>query len=96
VVRGAVAGEDRAAMQVERARLLHRAPDSHSDGVYLAHLRLIARAAGRSGRLARLVKVADLQDRCLHPRVRADGWSPPYATALALLMHDDARRATAA
>jgi hypothetical protein len=42
------------------------------------------------------VKTADLQDRCLHPRVRADGWSPPYATALALLMHDDARRVTAA
>jgi hypothetical protein len=42
------------------------------------------------------VKIADLQDRCLHPRVRADGWSPPYATARALLMHDDTRRITAA
>ena len=31
------------------------------------------------------VKIADLQDRCLHPRVRADGWSPPYARGLALL-----------
>jgi hypothetical protein len=36
-----------------------------------------------------------LQDRCLHPRVRADGWSPPYARGLALLMHHDARKATA-
>jgi hypothetical protein len=81
--------------QLRALRLLHRAPDSHSDGVYLAHLRLIARAAGRSGRLAREVKIADLQDRCLHPRVRADGWSPPYASALALLMHHDTARATA-
>jgi hypothetical protein len=81
--------------QLRALRLLNRAPDSHSDGVYLAHLRLIARAAGRSGRLARLVKVADLQDRCLHPRVRADGWSPPYATALALLTDHDTGRATA-
>jgi hypothetical protein len=51
---------------------------------------LIARAAGQSGRLARLVKIADLQDRCLHPRVRTDGWSPPYARGLALLMPHDA------
>jgi hypothetical protein len=81
--------------ELRALRLLHRAPDAHSDGVYLAHLRLIARAAGRSGRLARQVKIADLHDRCLHPRVRADGWSPPYATALALLMAHDARRMTA-
>jgi hypothetical protein len=81
--------------ELRALRLLHRAPDTHSDGVYLAHLRLIARAAGRSGRLARRVKIADLHDRCLHPRVRADGWSPPYATALALLRRDDARRAAA-
>jgi hypothetical protein len=81
--------------QLRALRLLSRAPDAHLDGVYLAHLGMIARAAGRSGRLARLVKMADLQDRCLHPRVRADGWSPPYARALALLMHHDARRATA-
>jgi hypothetical protein len=47
------------------------------------------------GRLARLVKIADLQDRCLHPRVHPDGWSPPYARGLALLMHHDTRRATA-
>ena len=45
----------------------------------------IARAAGRAGSLARSVKIADLQDRCLHPRVRADGWSPAYARGLGLL-----------
>jgi hypothetical protein len=75
-------------------RLLHRADDARSDGVYLAHVGLIAHAAGRAGRLARLVKIADLQDRCLHPRVRADGWSPPYARGLALLIGDGAGRAT--
>jgi hypothetical protein len=81
--------------QLRALRLLHFAHDARSDGVYLAHLALIARAAGRSGRLARLVKTADLQDRCLHPRVRADGWSPPYARGLAMLVHHDAGRATA-
>jgi hypothetical protein len=78
--------------ELRALRLLRRADDSRSDAVYLAHLGLIARAAGR---LARLVKIADLQDRCLHPRVRADGWSPPYARGLALLIGHDATRATA-
>jgi len=31
------------------------------------------------------VKTADLEDRSLHPHVRRDGWSPPYAQALKLL-----------
>jgi hypothetical protein len=88
-------GEGLDGEELRALRLLYRAPDAHSDGVYLAHLRLIARAGGRSGRLARRVKIADLQDRCLHPRVRADGWSPPYATALALLMAHAARTMTA-
>jgi hypothetical protein len=81
--------------QLRALRLLSRACDTRSDGVYLAHVALIAHAADRSGRLARLVKIADLQDRCLHPRVRLDGWSPPYARGLALLMHHDAGSATA-
>jgi hypothetical protein len=81
--------------QLRALRLLHRVDDARSDGIYLAHVGLIARAAGRAGRLARLVKIADLQDRCLHPRVRADGWSPPYARGLALLTGHDAGRATA-
>jgi hypothetical protein len=76
--------------ELRALRLIWGANDARSDGVYLAHLGLIMRAAGRSGRLARLVKTADLRDRCLHPRVRADGWSPPYARGLALLMHHDA------
>jgi hypothetical protein len=71
--------------ELRALRLLHRTADTRSDGVYLAHLELIVRAAGRSGALARIVKIADLEDRCLHPRVRPDGWSPPYELALELL-----------
>jgi hypothetical protein len=70
--------------ELRALRLLHRT-GSRSERAYLAHLRLIASAAGRSGHLTRLVKTADLEDRCRHPRVRADGWSPPYARGLALL-----------
>jgi hypothetical protein len=67
--------------ELRALRLLNRTHDSCSDSVYLAHLHLIARAAGRAGPLARVVKVADLQDHCLHPRARADGWSPPMRAA---------------
>jgi hypothetical protein len=80
--------------ELRALRLLHRADDARSDGVYLAHVDLIARAAGRAGRMARLVKIADLQDRCLHRRVRAGGWSPPYARGLALLIGHEAGGAT--
>jgi hypothetical protein len=65
--------------ELRALRLLTRPGRSHSDSAYLAHLELIARAAGHSGELARLVKLADLADRQLHPIVRADGWAPPYA-----------------
>jgi hypothetical protein len=68
--------------QLRALRLLTRRMHSRSTEVYLAQVELIARAAGRSGRLARMVKVADLEDRCRHPRVRPDGWSPPYKLAL--------------
>jgi hypothetical protein len=71
--------------ELRALRLLNRTHHSHSDRDYLAHLYLIARAAGSSGGLARLVKVADLEDRRLHPRVRPDGWSPPYARGLDVL-----------
>jgi len=68
--------------ELRAIRLLQRPGDSRSDEVYLAHLSLIVEAAGHSGHLARTVKVADLEDRLLHPRVRRDGWSPPYGRAL--------------
>jgi (p)ppGpp synthase/HD superfamily hydrolase len=78
--------EDLTGDELRALRLLRRTSDARSDGIYLAHVELIARAAGRSGRLARMVKIADLEDRCLYPRVRRDGWSPPYAGGLELLL----------
>jgi hypothetical protein len=66
-------------------RLLNLKNHSQSDRGYLAHLELIARSAGQSGRLARIVKLADLRDRCAHPRLRRSDWSPPYARGLQLL-----------
>ncbi|MGZ4171306.1 MAG: hypothetical protein ACXVRN_08080 [Solirubrobacteraceae bacterium] len=68
--------------ELRALRLLSRPSTSRSDSVYLAHVELIAQAAGPSGHLARQVKVADLQDRRLHPMLREDGWSPPYDRAL--------------
>jgi hypothetical protein len=72
--------------ELRALRLLSRLSDSRSDLVYLAHVELIARAAGRSGQLARAVKIADLEDRRRHPRLRPDGWAPPYARALGRLL----------
>jgi hypothetical protein len=68
--------------ELRALRLLSRTGHAHSDRVYLAHLELIVRSAGESGHLARLVKIADLRDRRRHPRVRDDGWAPPYDRAL--------------
>jgi hypothetical protein len=67
--------------ELRALRLLRRTAAAHSDAVYLAHVELIAQAAGRSGELARVVKLADLRDRRVHPR-RRDGWTPPYAEAV--------------
>jgi uncharacterized membrane protein YccC len=71
--------------ELRALRLLHHKADTRSERVYLAHLDLIARAEGRSGALARMVKIADLEDRCRHPRAGPGGWSPPYSRALRLL-----------
>jgi hypothetical protein len=80
--------------ELRALRLLNRTTDSHSDRRYLAHLDLVAHATGDSGRMARIVKTADLKDRFLHPHVRRDGWSPPYTQALNLLSEarDDPHR----
>jgi hypothetical protein len=72
--------------ELRALRLLSRRGWSHSDPIYLAHLELVVRAAGRAGRLARAVKIADLTDRCRHPRVRSDGWAPPYRLGLRRLL----------
>jgi hypothetical protein len=68
--------------ELRALRLLDRTKGSRSDDVYLAHVDLIAHAAGHSGELARMVKRADLEDRLANPRVRSDGWSPPYERGL--------------
>ena len=69
--------------ELRALRLLSRISDSRSELAYFGHLERIARAGGTSGWLARQVKRADLKDRCRHPHVRRDGWSPPYERALA-------------
>jgi hypothetical protein len=81
--------------QLRALRLLTHARPSRLDTAYLARVELIARAAGPGGRLARLVKRADLEDRSRHPLVRPDGWSPPYDRALVLLRRSAVRAATA-
>jgi len=72
--------------ELRALRLLERTGDARSDHIYLAHVELIACAAGRAGYLARTVKIADLEDRLLHPRVRPGGWSPPYGQGLQRLV----------
>ena len=67
--------------QLRALRLMNLGTLWQSDRAYLGHLELIARSAGQSGSLARIVRIADLRDRCAHPRVRGSGWSPPYAQA---------------
>ena len=71
--------------ELRALRLLTRTTESRFDAHYLEHLELIAHAAGRSGRLAREVKIVDLEDRFHHPYARHDGWSPPYEAGLRLL-----------
>ena len=71
--------------QLRALRLLNMGNLWQSDRAYLGHLELIVCSAGQSGRLARIVKIADLRDRCAHPRVRRGGWSSPYALGLQLL-----------
>jgi hypothetical protein len=81
--------------ELRALRLLNRSRASESDSAYLAHLQLIGYAAGPSGRIARLVKIADLADRTRHPLVRRDGWVPPYSRALELLLQDTYERTAA-
>jgi len=76
--------------ELRALRLLTRSAGSRSDRIYLEHLKLIARAAGPSGHLARLVKLADLEDRRAHPRRRPDGWAPPYARGQRMLQQAQA------
>jgi hypothetical protein len=76
--------------QLRAVRLLTVSFPTRSDVAYLGRVALIAHAAGRSGLLARMVKVADVRDRLRHPQRRRNGWTPPYARALGLLLGDEA------
>jgi hypothetical protein len=71
--------------ELRALRLLTRAVASRSDASYLAHVELIARAAGPGAELARTVKRADIADRMLNPAIRPNGWSPPYEKAFKML-----------
>jgi hypothetical protein len=58
---------------------------------YEVYVRRIAATPGPAGRLARIVKLADLEDHLAHPSIPAD--APPYAWAREqLLTADDAHR----
>ena len=79
--------------ELRALRLLSRSRASSADRAYLAHLDLIAQASGQAGELARMVKIADLEDRRRHPLMREGGWSPPYGRALRRLLDAGARTA---
>jgi hypothetical protein len=58
---------------------------------YETYVRRIADAPGPAGRIARIVKLADLEDHLAHPSIPAD--APPYAWAREqLLTAHDAQR----
>jgi hypothetical protein len=48
-------------------------------GPYRTHIHRIANAPGEHGRIARMVKLADLEDHLSHPEMPSD--APPYAWA---------------
>jgi hypothetical protein len=73
-------------VELRALRLLNRSTARGSHDGYLAHIEMIARAGGRSGRLARSVKLADLKDRIRHDHRQADGSRLPYESALELIL----------
>jgi hypothetical protein len=75
--------------ELRALRLLTRQIESRSEAEYFAHIGGIARSSGRAGEIARIVKRLDLADRLEHPRLRADGWRPPYRLALDLLLENE-------
>jgi hypothetical protein len=83
-------GRDLTRTESEALELLRHAVDE----AYEVYVRRIAAAAGPAGRLARIVKVADLEDHLAHPSIPAD--APPYAWARAQLLTAHDRAAGAA
>jgi hypothetical protein len=78
-------GKDLTRTEREALELLTHAADEP----YEVYVRRIVNAPGPAGRLARVVKLADLEDHLAHPSLPAD--APPYAWAREqLLTTDDA------
>ena len=71
--------------QLRAIRLVTHDSLAHSDASYLAHIEMLALAAGAGADLARRVKCADLADRVLNPAIGPDGWSPPCDRAIEML-----------
>ena len=76
--------------ELRALRLLTRTLGGSSESGYLAHIRMIARASGPAGVLARTVKVSDLEDRLSHPGSGTSGSRPPYERALQLILAAEA------
>jgi hypothetical protein len=87
VAEGSLDAAGLAPYEREALRLLTRRDeaDDRNDATFLSHVRAIAAAPGRAGRIARAVKRADMEDRMRMPRDPAAAWQPPYTPALALL-----------
>jgi hypothetical protein len=62
-------------IELEALKLLRHAPGEP----YEVYVRRIAEAPGPAGRLARIVKIADLDDHLAHASIPSD--APPYAWA---------------
>ena len=76
-------GEGLTQAELEALELLTHAADEP----YEVYVRRIADAPGPAGRLARIVKLADLEDHLAHPSIPAD--APPYGWARELLLTAD-------
>jgi hypothetical protein len=72
--------------ELRALRLLNRSTARGWEEGYLAHVEMISRADGPAGRLARSVKLADLQDRIRHDHRQANGSRLPYERALELIL----------
>jgi hypothetical protein len=73
-------------VELRALRLLNRSTARGSQEGYLAHIEMIARAGGRSGKVARTVKLSDVRDRMRHDHRQADGSRLPYEQALELIV----------
>jgi hypothetical protein len=91
IERGQLRAQGLSAIELAALELLTR----KADQPYRAHVMAIANAPGNRGRIARLVKLADLEDHLAHSRIPSD--APPYAWARGCLLgHSEVERSTSA